>query len=428
MGTGTFVNPTNPHPRPFPLQGEGSRWPVLRNFDMPLLVIILALVVFGLVMLFSASWDFSLGIYDSPVHMFNRQLLWLGLGLVSAAVLAFFDYHHWRTLVVPAMAVIIVLLISVLIMSEIRFGAKRNLCSGSCQPSEFAKLISVLYLGVWLYSKRQMLHDIQLGLFPLGVILGIVGGLIYQQPDLSAAATVLILGGLLFFLAGGDLKQIGVFLAIAVVAGFLVAQVSATGRERVADFVAGFKDPTQASYHVRRSFEAIVNGGWFGLGIGNSRSKLTGLPVPPTDSIFAVIAEELGLLGAVILVGLYAALVWRGLVIARRAPDMLGTLLASGLVTWIGMEALVNMAVMVGLLPFAGNALPFISAGGSNLVASLSAIGILMNISRQHGDTPVTEEEWRPYSAVIDLRRWDRRRRVSRPRRASRANEPTRRR
>ncbi|HEY2979843.1 MAG TPA: putative peptidoglycan glycosyltransferase FtsW [Anaerolineales bacterium] len=396
------------------------------NFDMPLLVTVIALLMFGLVMLFSASWDFSLSVYGSPMHMFNRQLLWLALGLVFAVALSAFDYHRWRKLVIPAMALIIALLVSVLILSEIRYGAKRNLCAGSCQPSEFAKLISILYLSVWLYSKRQMLHDIQLGLFPLGVILGIVGGLIYQQPDLSAAATVLILGGLLFFLAGGDLKQIGVLLAIAIVAGFLVAQLSLTGRERVGDFIAGLKDPTQASYHVRRSFEAIVNGGWFGLGIGNSRSKLTGLPVPPTDSIFAVIAEELGLVGALALIALYAALVWRGLVIARRAPDMLGTLLASGLVIWIGMEALINMAVMVGLLPFAGNALPFMSAGGSNLVASLSAVGILMNISRQHGDGTVSDEEWRPYSAVIDLRRWNRRRRISRPRRAPRAHTATR--
>jgi cell division protein FtsW len=418
MGTGTFVNPAYSAP-----QANGRP---ARTLDVPLLVVIVALVVFGLVMLFSASWDFSLGIYGSPMHMFNRQLMWLGLGIVMSVGLSVFDYHHWRRLVVPAMVIIILLLISVLIVSEIRHGAKRSLCSGSCQPSEFAKLISILYLAVWLYSKRQMLHDIQLGLFPLGVILGTVGGLIYQQPDLSAAATVLILGGLLFFLAGGDLRQIGVLLAIAIVAGFLVTQLSSTGRERVGDFIAGLKDPTQASYHVRRSFEAIVNGGWFGLGIGNSRSKLTGLPVPPTDSIFAVIAEELGLLGSVALIVLYAALVWRGLVIARRAPDMLGTLLASGLVIWIGMEALINMAVMVGLLPFAGNALPFISAGGSNLIASLSAIGILLNISRQHGDGSVTEEEWRPYSAIVDLRRWDRRRRVSRPRRSPRAHTPAR--
>jgi cell division protein FtsW len=417
MGAETYVNKSYATPQPRPQSA--------RNYDLPLLVTIFALVVFGLVMLFSASWDFSLGIYDAPMYMFNRQLLWLGIGTVIAVALAFFDYHHWRKLIVPAMLLTIALLIGVLLMNDIRLGAKRAFFDGSAQPSELAKLISIIYLSVWLYAKRDLLHDIQLGLIPLGVILGIVGGLIYQQPDLSAAATVLVLGGLLFFLSGGDLKQIGVLLLVAIIAAALVAQVSPTGRERVSDFLAGIKDPTQASYHVRRSFEAIVNGGFFGMGIGQSQSKLTGLPVPPTDSIFAVIAEELGLVGSLGLMGLYTMLLWRGLVIARRAPDMLGTLLASGLVIWIGMEALVNMAVMVGLLPFAGNALPFISAGGSNLVASLAAIGILMNISRQRGEGTMTEEEWRSYGAVANLRGWNGRRRVSRSRRAQRANDTT---
>jgi cell division protein FtsW len=233
---------------------------------------------------------------------------------------------------------------------------------------------------------------------------------------LSAAATVLIIGGLLFFLAGGDLKQIVVLLVIALAAGWVVVEISPTGHERVVEFIAGLKDPTQASYHVQRSFGAIVNGGWFGVGIGRAQSKLTGLPVPPTDSIFAVIVEELGLFGALFLVSLYVMVIWRGLVIARRAPDMLGTLLATGLVIWIGLEASINMTVMVGLMPFAGNALPFISAGGSNLVSSLAAIGILFNISRQRGEIN-NDEEWRSYSAAINLRGWNRRRRVPRPRR-----------
>ena len=411
MGTGTFVKE-----RPFTPPA------FLRGFDMPLLVTVVALVVFGLVMLFSSSWDFFFFFYDDPMYMFNRQLTWLGLGAVIALALAFFDYHYWRKYVVAAMAFTIVLLVVVLLMNEIRFGAKRAFFEGSAQPSELAKLVSILYLAVWLYAKRQHLHDLSLGLIPLGVILGIVGGLIYQQPDLSAAATVLMLGGLLFFLAGGDLKQIGVLLIVAIVAAWLVASISVTGRERVGDFVAGIKDPLQASYHVRRSFEAIVNGGWFGVGLGQSRSKLTGLPVPPTDSVFAVVAEELGLFGAVILIGLYGTLVWRGFVIARRAPDMLGTMLASGLVIWIGAEALINMATMVGLIPFAGNALPFISSGGSNLVATLGAIGILFNISRQTGEGTITDDEWRSYSAVVDLRGWNRRRSISRPRRPQRVN------
>jgi len=167
----------------------------------------------------------------------------------------------------------------------------------------------------------------------------------------------------------------------------------------------------------------VIKGGFFGVGLGQADTKLTGLPFAPTDSIFAVIAEELGLFGSMLLMGLYAALVWRGLVIARRAPDMLGTLLAAGVTFWIGIEALINMAVMVGLMPFAGNALPFISAGGSNLVSVLSAVGIMLNISRQSGESVKTDDnDWRSFGAVVDLRRGNGRRSVSRPRRSRRAN------
>jgi cell division protein FtsW len=185
--------------------------------------------------------------------------------------------------------------------------------------------------------------------------------------------------------------------------------------------MAGLRDPLQSSYHVRRSLEAVVRGGWFGVGIGNSTTKLTGLPVPPTDSIFAVIAEELGILGAIVLIALYGILIWRGLRIAQKAPDMLGTLVAGGLTFWIAIEAIINMAVMVGLFPFAGNTLPFISAGGSNLTASMAAIGILMNIARQGNRKPdisAVPDERRDFLATINLRRRDGRRRVSRARRS----------
>jgi cell division protein FtsW len=408
MGAGTYVGVQLVRP-------AAVRKPQL---DLPLVAVVITLVIFGLTMLYSASWDYSLQEYGDPMYMFTRQLQWLALGIAAAAGLTFFDYHHWRRLVVPVMGITIILLIVVLFMNEIRLGARRSLYQGSYQPSELAKLVSILYLSVWLYAKRQVLQDVSLGLVPLGVILGAVGGLVYQQPDLSAAITLMLLGGLLFFLAGGALRQIGLLLLVAVAAGYIVVQINPTGNVRVAEFVAGLRNPTEASYHVRRSFEAIVNGGVFGVGIGRAQSKLTGLPVPPTDSIFAVVVEELGLLGAIGLIVLYAGLVWRGLKIARRAPDMLGTLMATGLVLWIGLEAGINMMVMVGLLPFAGNALPFVSAGGSNLVACLASVGIVLNISRQRGQKQ-PEDEWRPRRATADLRGGDRRRRVSRPRRAA---------
>jgi len=386
-------------------------------------LVVLALLVFGLIMLYSASFDFSYKEYGSSTYMFGRQVRWLGLGILAALTLSLFDYHNWRQVIVFAMLGTIGLLVTVLFINEIRLGASRTLYEGSYQPSEIAKLISVIYLSVWLYAKRQFLHDVSLGLIPLGVILGIIGGLIYLQPDLSAAATVLFLGGLLFFLAGADIKQIIFLLILAFFMGWIIVQFSATGQDRVASFLAGLQDPTNASYHVQRSFEAVIKGGFFGVGLGQADTKLTGLPFAPTDSIFAVVAEELGLFGSMVLMSLYGALIWRGLVIARRAPDMLGTLLASGVTFWIGMEALINMAVMVGLMPFAGNALPFISAGGSNLVSVLCAIGIMLNISRQSGESAKMEEnDWRSFGAVIDLRRRNGRRSVSRPRRSRRTN------
>ena len=168
----------------------------------------------------------------------------------------------------------------------------------------------------------------------------------------------------------------------------------------------------RASDHVRRSLEAFVNGRWFGVGIGNGVTKVTGLPVPHTDSIFAVIGEETGMIGAVSLLILYSLILWRGMKIARRAPDELGALLAAGLTLWITFEAFINMAVMVNLLPFAGNALPFISAGGSNMVVSMAAIGILLNISRLSVKTQ--EDSGRFFSAVVDLRGRNRRGRVPR--------------
>jgi cell division protein FtsW len=414
MGTRTFVNDRvtfSPVKKP------------ARGMDIPLMLAVIALIVFGLIMLYSASFDFSFNQFGSPTYMFMRQVKWLGLGLLLAFGFSYFDYHRWRGVIVFAMLGTIGLLITVLFINEIRLGASRSLYEGSYQPSEIAKLIAVIYLAVWLYAKREFLHDISLGLIPLGVILGIIGGLIYLQPDLSAAGTVLVLGGLLFFLAGADIKQIVFLLILAVFMGWIVVQFSATGQDRVASFLAGLQDPTHASYHVQRSFEAVIKGGFFGVGLGQADTKLTGLPFAPTDSIFAVITEELGLFGTMLLMSLYGALVWRGLVIARRAPDMLGTLLASGVTFWIGMEALINMAVMVGLMPFAGNALPFISAGGSNLVSTLCAVGIMLNISRQSGESVKKKEnDWRSFGAVVDLRRGNGRRSVSRPRRSRRTN------
>jgi cell division protein FtsW len=415
MGNGTRVISGRGMARYSKVRSAAARRSVRLGIDVPLLLAVITLVVFGLLMVYSASWDYSLVILgEEPTYMFNRQLMWLGVGSVVAIAMAWFNYHHWQKLAIPLMALAIAGLIGVLFVNEVINNASRTILGGSGQPSELAKLVIILYLAVWLYAKRDQLGDVSFGLVPLGMILGLLGGLIFLQPDLSAAATIFILGGMLFFLAGGDLRQIAFILVFGLIVSWFVFRFHPTGSQRVAEYMLSIKDLTNAPMHLSRSLEALVKGGWFGVGIGRADTKLTGLPVPPTDSIFAVVGEEVGIIGASTVVGLYALLLWRGLKIANRAPDGLGKLLAAGLSLWIAMEAFINMAVIVGLVPFAGNALPFISAGGSNLVVSLAAVGILMNISRLSAQND--EEEERAFDAVIDLRRRDWRWRVSRPR------------
>ncbi|HUF37924.1 MAG TPA: FtsW/RodA/SpoVE family cell cycle protein [Anaerolineales bacterium] len=378
--------------------------------DVPLLLTLLTLVVFGLLILYSASWDFSRAITEDkdPNYIFNRQLLWLVLGLGGAAVMVFLNYRWWEKLAIPAMALTIITLIFVLVIAEVRLGAARTISEGSYQPSELAKLITVIYLSVWLHAKRDYFNQLGFGLIPMAVILGIVGGLIYAQPDVSAVLTVVLLGALMFFLAGGDMKQILIVIAVTFVVGWIVVMANETGQTRVEAYWLGVQDPTAAPYHVQRSLEAFVKGGWFGVGIGKADTKHTGLPVPPTDSIFAVIGEETGVIGSVFTLGLYTMLLWRGMEIARRAPDLLGSLLAGGLSLWVAMEAYINMAVILGLIPFAGNALPFVSSGGSSLVSSLIAMGIVMNVSRV-SEQAVRDQSGRTSEAIdFGLRRDER--------------------
>jgi cell division protein FtsW len=420
MGIGTYVKPST---RKMDVPARRGK---PRAGDLILVAVVIAICIFGLLMVFSASTDYSLQAYldtkgpdVAPYYIFYKQLVLMLVGVIFAIVLARLDYQIFRKLAVPMMIITLGLLLAVLIFGEDVLGSKRTFVSGSLQPSELAKLVTIIYLAVWLYSKRELLNSVVLGLLPLGVILGFVGGLIILEPDLSAAITIIIIGGLLFFLAGGDLKQIFILVLAAMVVGWMVVQFSQTGQDRLSEYLAGLKDPLQSSDHMLYSLESMVNGGFFGVGIGNAALKVEGLPFAATDSIFAVIVEELGLVGAAVLIILYGVLIWRGVKIAERAPDMLGKVLAGGLTFWIGIEAIINMAVMVGLMPFAGNALPFVSAGGSSLLSFLAAIGILVGISRQAGKkSPETNvKERRSYGASADLRRGNRRRSLPRARR-----------
>lgn len=405
MGENTFVNNhtvINRSVKASPLRS------VRQGLDLILVSVVVALTLFGLLMVYSAGLMFA----DTSDYFLLRQLLWAAIGIVAAGIMTFVPYHIFPRVTVILMVGTLILLVIVFILGTATLGSVRSIFGGSVRPSELAKLVLIIYVSVWLNAKRDVLNDIFLGLIPLGFILGLNTILILIQPDLSAALTVLIIGGLLFFLGGADLRQIVLLLVIAVIVGWIGINVYSTARIRVEDYLAGLQNPLEASYHVRRSLEAIINGGFFGVGIGHSSTKFTGLPVAHTDSIFSIVAEETGLLGVGALILAYVAILWRGMLIAKNAPDQLGRLLAAGITIWITFEAFLNMAVMVNLLPQAGNALPFISYGGSSLLITLISVGILLNIGRTSEQKKQQGEN--TFASVVDLRWRDGRGRVSR--------------
>jgi len=381
------------------------------SFDVGLLLIVASLLVIGLLMVYSASWDVSMTISESQNAIFLKQVVWVVLGVLGATVLSYFDYHRYRKMVVYLMFGVIIALFSVLVIREVRYNSARSLVGGSIQPAEFAKLVSILYLSVWLTNNKDMLKDFKNYLLPLSFGIGFIVALILAQPDLSAGLTVLMLGIMLLFLADGDWKHVAIVIAVGLLGFIFLINVMPTGRIRFTQYLSGLQNPTHSSYHIRRTYEAIIKGGFFGVGLGKANTKFTGLPLPHTDSIFAVLAEETGFVGAMVVIGLYILLIWRGFKIARNAPDQLGSLLAFGLTSWIVIEALINVSVIVGLLPFAGNALPFISAGGSSMTTTMAAIGIVLNVARQGVNKTASERS--TTNATVDLRGRDWRRSVS---------------
>jgi cell division protein FtsW len=391
------------------------------SYDVPLILAIGALLVVGAMMVYSSTFDWSYQATGSPASIFLRQLGWMGLGVGAMVVFARLDYHVWRWLAVPLMGVSILALLWVLVFGSSVFGAQRSFFNGSVQPSELAKFVTIVYLAVWLASKGDKIRAMSYGMLPFGIIVGGVAGLILLQPDLSAAGSIVLIATLMFFIAGADLFQMGLVALFGSGTVYVLFQmpieIAVTGRQRLADYITGLQDLTQASWHVKQAAIAFVNGGLFGRGLGESHQKFGFLPTPHTDSIFAIIGEELGLLGCLVVIALFVALIWRGFKVAAGARDALGATLAAGIVCWVALEALINIAVMVGAVPFAGNALPFISYGGSNLVMTLTAMGVLLNISRRGEAEPINRKvrAHGPLNhARFDFRRWNGRGRVSR--------------
>jgi len=392
--------------------------------DILLLVAVGGLLAFGLMMVYSSTFDWSYRQYGDPSTIFWRQVQWLGVGLVALFITSRMKYQWWKTLIVPVMGLTLIALLGVLLIGTTTFNAQRSFFQGSVQPSELAKLVTIIYLAVWLASKGDKIREMSYGIIPFALIVGVVTGLILLQPDLSAAATVVIVSTLMFFIAGADILQMVLVAGVGSAAAWAVVQASETGRARLTDYLAGVQDITQASWHVQQAAIAFVNGGIFGRGLGESRQKFGFLPTPHTDSIFAIIGEELGLVGCLFVIALFVALVWRGFKIASVAREPLGALLSAGIISWVAIEALINIAVMVGAMPFAGNALPFISYGGSNLVVSLIGMGTLLNISRVEQEESL-QRKTRPAptytarglakpNAAFNFSRRDRRGRLSR--------------
>ncbi len=376
--------------------------------DLWLLLLVGIMIALGLVMVYSASWDVSWRLAGDANALFRRQVTNLSYGLVVMVLAATLPLGWLRKLALPVIGVSVLALLTVLIVNTGE-GPRRAILGGSVQPSEMAKLGLIIYLAVWMESKGNKVADWSYGFVPLMMIIGIVGGLILAQPDLSAVLTVAVVALVMFFMAGSRASQTLAIAAGSGIVGYVLVRLTNTGRARWDDYLAGLVDIEQASYHVQHSLQAFFSGGLLGRGLGASREKFGLLPAPHTDSIFAVLGEELGLAGALLVLFLFLAFLRRGFIIAQRADDRLASLLAGGITFWIGVEAFVNMSVLLGMLPFAGNALPFFSFGGSSLLATLAGVGLLLNVSR---GAHAKRKEKRV--ATVGLGRGNRRRRVSR--------------
>lgn len=351
--------------------------------------IFFVLLALGIIMLSSASAVLSYQKFGTPYYYVIHQLLF-GLlpGLVLMIIASRIDYHVWRRFALPLLFVSIVLLVLVFIpgISYEYGGARRWIHVGPFlfQPSEIVKLSFLLYLATWLSGKgAKNVGNFSYGFLPFAVMTGAITLLIVLQPDVGTMGVITAIAFTMYFIGGAALPHIAI-AATAGIALLLVLIRSAEYRfKRFMTFLHPELDPLGIGYHINQALLAIGSGGLFGRGFGHSRQKFAYLPEVTGDSIFAVIAEELGFIFVIVFIGLFVFFAYRGLAIARRAPDELGKFIAVGIVAWIIVQAFINIAAMLSLVPLTGIPLPFVSYGGSALLVSLTAVGILINISRQ---------------------------------------------
>jgi cell division protein FtsW len=352
------------------------------QFDYWLALSVGGLLVIGMLMAYSTTFDIGLLNYEDATYYIQRQLIAMVIGIVGILIFLQFDYQIMRRASVFIMIGTLAMLLFVLLFGEAIFGARRGLYGGSFQPSEIAKVATILYIAHWISSKGDKIKDLTYGLIPFSLITGVVCALIVMQPDLGTSVLIAGIAFTLFFIAGADLRQ----FAIAGVMGggiflFLI-NVLPHAAERIDFFKKGLIDPIQGGWHVQQSVVALGTGGFLGVGLGESTQKFGPLPAAHTDGVFAILGEELGILGCLIVIALFGLLTWRGIKTALNARDGYGFLLALGITCWLAFQALINMAVIVAIFPFTGMPLPFLSYGGSSMAISLIGVAILLNISR----------------------------------------------
>ena len=405
-------------------QRERTQGIEIPRVDFVLLSIVVALLAIGLIMIFSVTFPTNVGQGDAePQSDFIKQAGFAAIGLVVLFVLMRVDYRVWGKIAIPLMAVTILVLIGLLFMPEVN-GSRRWLFGGSIQPSEVAKFTVIVYMAKWLSSKGEKLRDLTYGLLPFAIFVGVVAGLIIRQPNLSTAIIIALCAMAMFFIAGADLVQ---YLFLLIAGGVTVALVIANTPYQMERWLTFLQDPfatmSSQSYQIAEVLIALGSGGLAGRGLGSGYSKFGFVPAPHTDSIFAMLGEELGLIGTWAVLALFLALVYRGFKIASKSGDPFGQVLAAGLTFWLIFQAFVNMAVVTATIPFTGVPLPFISFGGSALISSLAAVGVLLSISRGASAPPQEADAtfnfgWRNRGARVS--------RVSRPRRNPKTTNRTR--
>ena len=367
---------------PVPLDKLEARRP-----DYLLLASTIALLVLGTLMVYSASFVVAHNEFNDDTYFLVRQLVWICAGGIGMLLAARVDYRRWRGLSLVIMFLCIGMLVLVLVpgVGASSYGAVRWIKLGpvQIQPSEIAKLAMTLYLADWLARRGPIVSEFLQGLLPFAIIVGVLAVLVAVQPDLGSTAIILGVAGCLFFVGGANLVHI-VLLGIggALAAAAALAHLSGYQLDRVRAFLDPWSDIQGFGWHTAQGLIALGSGGLFGSGLGNGFQKFYWVPNAHTDAIFAIIGEELGFVGCMGVLALFAVVAWRGFVIAWRAPDTFARLFATGLTCMLTVQTLVNIAVVTNSLPYTGVTLPLVSFGGSSTVISLIAIGLLLNISR----------------------------------------------